>query len=85
MGQKSVLGKRLICADCNTKYYDLNRKNPHCPKCGSTAVGAPKSKFRMPKQAEIDVEPEEAETMDLEMDDDLDILPVDNMDDEYID
>lgn len=29
------LGDKHICADCETKYYDLGRADATCPKCGS--------------------------------------------------
>lgn len=28
------LGKKHICSCCGTKYYDLQRSTPCCPKCG---------------------------------------------------
>jgi len=29
------LGTRRVCSACGTKYYDLNRPEPACPKCGA--------------------------------------------------
>lgn len=29
------LGAKQICPTCSTKFYDLNRRPAHCPKCGS--------------------------------------------------
>jgi hypothetical protein len=31
------LGNRRVCSACGTKYYDLNRTEPTCPKCGNPA------------------------------------------------
>ncbi|MFH1466265.1 MAG: FYDLN acid domain-containing protein [Pseudomonadota bacterium] len=31
------LGTRRVCSACSTKYYDLNRSEPTCPKCGAPA------------------------------------------------
>ena len=28
------LGEKHICADCDTRYYDLGRPDATCPKCG---------------------------------------------------
>ncbi len=35
MQDKSILGKRFTCYQCNAKFYDLNRPEPMCPKCGA--------------------------------------------------
>mgnify|MGYP001392403477 CR=1 FL=1 len=32
---KAVWGKKIVCPECNTKFYDLNKKYPvECPGCG---------------------------------------------------
>lgn len=28
------LGAKQVCPNCQTKFYDLNRRPAHCPKCG---------------------------------------------------
>ena len=35
MQDKSKLGKRFACYQCGTKFYDLMRPEPLCPKCGA--------------------------------------------------
>ncbi len=35
MQDKSKLGKRYGCFECGLKFYDLNRPEPLCPKCGA--------------------------------------------------
>ena len=35
MQSKALLGKRYVCFKCNCKFYDLNRPEPVCPKCGA--------------------------------------------------
>ncbi len=35
MQDKSKLGKRYQCFQCELKFYDLNRPEPLCPKCGA--------------------------------------------------
>ena len=29
------LGAKQLCPTCSTKFYDLNRRPAHCPKCGA--------------------------------------------------
>ncbi|MBE7218792.1 MAG: TIGR02300 family protein [Caulobacteraceae bacterium] len=29
------LGTKQICPNCQTKFYDLNKRPAHCPKCGT--------------------------------------------------
>src|SRR5690606_18175917 len=41
------VGTKRACASCGTKFYDFNRPEPKCPKCGaifdvSAAVAPPK-------------------------------------------
>lgn len=31
----SKFGSKFTCWSCGTKFYDLNKPNPLCPKCGS--------------------------------------------------
>jgi hypothetical protein len=31
------LGSRCLCSSCDTKYYDLGKGNPSCPRCGAPA------------------------------------------------
>lgn len=35
MYDKSKLGSRYTCFQCGNKFYDLNRPEPLCPKCGA--------------------------------------------------
>ncbi len=35
MQDKSKLGTRYSCFECGLKFYDLNRPDPLCPKCGA--------------------------------------------------
>jgi Protein of unknown function (FYDLN_acid) len=34
MQDKARLGRRYVCFSCGCKFYDLNRPEPTCPKCG---------------------------------------------------
>ena len=31
-------GKKVVCLNCETKFYDLNRKPAICPNCGTEYV-----------------------------------------------
>ena len=33
------LGKKYECAECGTKFYDLGKPEPICPKCGTNQRG----------------------------------------------
>lgn len=33
------LGNKIECPNCGTKYYDLGRPEPRCPKCGADQTG----------------------------------------------
>ena len=52
-------GKKHICSECNTKFYDMSKSTPECPKCGSQVlitrkprVGRPPLSQRNPKPTE---------------------------------
>ena len=32
---KPELGQKQVCPNCQAKFYDLNRRPAHCPKCGT--------------------------------------------------
>ena len=32
---KAEWGKKVVCLNCETKFYDLNRKPAICPNCGA--------------------------------------------------
>ena len=34
------LGTKFECAECGTKFYDLSKPDPACPKCGWDAKDA---------------------------------------------
>lgn len=35
------LGSKYVCWKCGTKFYDLKKADPACPKCGSDPRAAP--------------------------------------------
>ncbi len=63
------LGTKHTCFKCSTKFYDLKKPVPVCPKCGadqreSPALKAPPAEKRArpaPRKLEPEVEPLEGE------------------------
>ena len=47
------LGKKHGCFHCGCKFYDLNKSQPICPKCGTNQEEKKKVKK---KQKEVNVE-----------------------------
>ncbi len=47
---KPELGTKRLCANCGTKFYDLNKDPIHCPKCDAVYEVAPPARAR-PDQA----------------------------------
>jgi len=74
------LGTKHVCFKCGTKFYDLKKPVPLCPKCGadqreSPALRSPTPERKRarppePKPAppEVEVEPEADDDADLEDD-----------------
>ncbi|HUP65257.1 MAG TPA: FYDLN acid domain-containing protein [Thermoanaerobaculia bacterium] len=63
------LGKKYDCYSCHTKFYDLGKPDPLCPKCGANQKdaedSAPAPSSRSRRVVEVPVEEdfgEEAET-----------------------
>jgi len=57
------LGTKYICFKCGTKFYDLKKPVPSCPKCGADQREAPVAKPQTLRQqrAAAAKEAEEAE------------------------
>ena len=82
------LGNKFVCFKCGTKFYDLKKPEPLCPKCGadqreSPALKAPSEgrRSRLAAQPKVvePVEPEEKEPASEE-EDDLEGLEADDED-----
>lgn len=70
------LGVKHSCWKCGTKFYDLRKPAPTCPKCGSDPRAAPKVKA--PPAAErrrVKEEPEVEDVADSVEASDLDDSP----------
>ena len=57
------LGTKYVCFKCGTKFYDLKKPVPACPKCGADQREAPVAKPQTARQqrAAAAKEAEEAE------------------------
>ncbi len=53
-------GDRYTCHSCGCKFYDLNRPEPLCPRCGVDQREATQ-KARPPSQSRVSTAPVEAE------------------------
>jgi uncharacterized protein (TIGR02300 family) len=82
MLDKSKLGRRYVCHECGTKYYDLNRPSAKCPECEADPDEAPARDIasilaknsmghtaRRVKEPVEQEEPKEAESTDEDIDD----------------
>jgi uncharacterized protein (TIGR02300 family) len=71
------LGVKHTCWKCGTKFYDLKKPDPACPKCGTDPRQAPVTKGTPPaeRRRTVKEEPleEVAETVEeADVDEDLD-------------
>jgi uncharacterized protein (TIGR02300 family) len=76
------LGTKHTCFKCSTKFYDLKKPEPLCPKCGadqraSPALKAPAHAERRQRAPVRQVEPEEIEK-ETELDEELDEVEADD-------
>ncbi len=68
------LGVKHTCWKCSTKFYDLKKSDPACPKCGADPRDAPvvrappPSERRRPAREEPAQEPAEVEEAKVEED-----------------
>ncbi len=78
MAKVKNLGNRLQCSDCGIKFYDFNRPNPTCPKCG----GEPQkqTKLNVPKAKPIPVAPLEEDEVEINAETDVDLISLDEID-----
>jgi uncharacterized protein (TIGR02300 family) len=80
------LGTKLVCSNCEARFYDLNKKSPICPKCDSEYV-AVKPRTRKtavkvkpitpvieetPKNSDLNTEDNILEGVEVEVDEDED-------------
>jgi hypothetical protein len=78
----SRFGKKWSCYSCGTKFYDLNRDAPLCPRCGADQSDAPPAEDPIPA-SRVRVEVEVPEKVADEDDEDVDGF--DDLDDDAAD
>ncbi len=69
--RKVKLGQRWICYACSTRFYDLKRPQPICPRCQadqreSPVFAKPKAKRKRAKKAAAEPAPTVLEPVDSE-------------------
>ncbi len=43
-----IYGEKYSCFECGTKFYNMNKPKPLCPKCGANQRKAPKKPLKKP-------------------------------------
>jgi uncharacterized protein (TIGR02300 family) len=86
------LGSKRVCVSCSTRFYDMTKAPPVCPKCGTVQppevprvrapVREPRRPFRTPMPVAVEAEEEAAPLADADADDDAEVEEVDDDDDE---
>jgi len=71
------LGKKFTCYNCGTKFYDLNKPEKICPKCGADQMAKPALKSRQAALRASDYEYDE--------DDPIRKYPEEEEDDAFLD
>jgi uncharacterized protein (TIGR02300 family) len=75
------LGSKRVCVSCSTRFYDMTKAPPVCPKCGTVQppevarvrapVREPRRPFRTPMPvAAVEAEEEAAPLADVDADED---------------
>lgn len=72
------LGKKMICQECGTRFFDLKRSKLHCPRCSGSQVilldqANSRARFQETYEPEVDLELED-ESPPEPGEDDLDEL-----------
>ncbi|MFN3196840.1 MAG: FYDLN acid domain-containing protein [Bradymonadia bacterium] len=77
---KPELGSKHTCGECGAKYYDFNKADPVCPKCGAPAPAPEPVKIKSSKKSSRKAPPkvvkdpeaeEEFEGDDIDLGDDI--------------
>jgi uncharacterized protein (TIGR02300 family) len=79
------LGTKHVCFKCGTRFYDLKKPEPICPKCGADQRQSPAVKAPSEKRSRAPAKPApapEAEAAETEAEDDLEPDDEDDDDDD---
>ncbi len=81
------LGNKFVCVKCSTKFYDLKKPDPICPKCGADQrevqpTKPAEKKSRLAAAPKI-IEPVETPATDeIPEDEEIEAIPADEEDEE---
>ena len=96
---RAELGNKHICSSCNTKFYDLKKEIPVCPKCGQEIIIKVKPRLGRPPlnknalniQKVTKVEESQIKEEVVDKDEDIiesemeDLISIDDIDENIID
>lgn len=85
--RQAKLGTKHVCFSCNARFYDLNKPEPVCPKCGKDQRNRPKTveapapppKKAPPRSMPL-LDDDESEAVPFEEDMDLEIEGIETTD-----
>jgi uncharacterized protein (TIGR02300 family) len=79
---KVELGNKHLCLSCNTKFYDLQKEVPVCPKCNEEVIIKVKPRLgRPPLNKKPIIEPPKVKDEDDELDSELeDLVSIEDLD-----
>ena len=92
---KAELGNKHICSSCGTKFYDLNKEIPTCPKCGTEIIIVVKPRLGRPPLnkniAKVKMPEKEKDTQetinedDAKLDDDMaELISIEDLDENIV-
>ena len=91
---KAELGNKHLCASCGTKFYDLNKEVPKCPKCGAEIIikikprlgRPPLNKKPLVEEPKVKVENQDTALEDeVELDSELEnLVSIEDLDEDLI-
>ena len=66
---KAEWGTKRICSECGTRYYDMRKDPPICPKCGAVfeAVSAKAKRRPAPPEDKVAIKKKQKPTADIDL------------------